>query len=252
MDQAALATTVAQRWDAVTAVDALLEAIEEGDEPEALRLARSPDVKAATESEPWTRLEVLASLATSGYPALADDAIAAIRAEPRLAAARFGGKTLLHRAAAAWSVEFTALLLELGADPNARDGAGHPPLYYAGNRFPRPVGVPESGTRALVECFTAFGADLDAADGVKVCAPLHMCARRGHAALAEALVIGGANLEARDINGETPLRRAVNCSQPAVASVLLRLGADSDSHCNRGRAPRDAARTAAMRILFAG
>ena len=60
----------------------------------------------------------------------------------------------------------------------------------------------------------------------------------------------GANIEARDSNGETPLRRAVNCSQPPVASILLKLGADPKSQCNRGRTPQGAARTDKMRSLF--
>ena len=251
MDAAALAASLAQRWNVITAVDALLQANERGDQAAVRALAASATVRFALGGEIGTRLEILACMATSGCPELFDEAREILRSEPQLAAIRFGGHTLLHRAASAWSPQFAAFLLELGADPDACDSAGHPPLYHAGNRFPRPIGVPESAVQTLIEIFVRFGANLNAAEGVKACTPLHMAARRGHASLAEALVSQGANLEARDSKGETPLRRAVNCSQPAVAAALLKLGADPDSRCNYGRTPRDAARTAKMRSLLA-
>ena len=128
---------------AVTAVEALLDAIERGDETAVRALAAGPAVRAAFDSDIGTRLEVLSCMAVSGCPELAAEASTTIRTEPNLAVTRFsGGQTLLHRAARGWNAAFAELLLDLGADPNARDTAGHPPLYHAGNRFPRPAAAP--------------------------------------------------------------------------------------------------------------
>jgi len=247
----ALASDIALRMERMLAVDALIAAVEQRDMVAARELANSPAVRSAFGAEIWTRLEVLACLANSGCPELVEEAIATLRAEPFLATTQFGGGgTLLHGAAAAWNVEFASILLELGSDPNLPNGAGHPPLYFAGNRMPLRKGVCDERAETLIRLFCQYGANLNAAEGVKFCTPLHMAARRGNSDLARALIEHGASIEARDSNGETPLRRAVNCSQPAVARVLIAAGADPDSRCKRGRTPWDAARTAEMRSIL--
>jgi ankyrin repeat protein len=77
-----------------------------------------------------------------------------------------------------------------------------------------------------------------------------MAARRGHLEVAEALLDCGANIEARDSLGETPLRRAVNCSKSDLASLLLSRGADPHSKGSKGSTPILAARTAAMKEIL--
>ena len=52
-----------------------------------------------------------------------------------------------------------------------------------------------------------------AIEAVKRSGPLHLAARRGNVSIAEALLECGANIEAQDSMGETPLRRAVNCGK---------------------------------------
>lgn len=253
MDARTLSDGVTGAWQQIVGVDELLDAVERDDMAAARTLALHPSVRAALESDSQIRMEVLSCMAVSGSPELEEEAISIIQREPGLVRTRFGGgQTLLHRAAAAWSVSFAERLLALGADPDARDIAGHPPLYHAGNRFPRPTGLPEGVEQAFVAAFHKYSADMDRAEGVKLSTPLHMAARRGHAGLAAALVAHGADMEARDRNGETPLRRAVNCGQPAVVRVLLSLGADARSLCKRGRTPRDAARSVEMQRLFDG
>jgi ankyrin repeat protein len=251
VDADVLAADVALRWERMQAVDALLAAVERRDTSQVREMAQSPAVREAFHAEVWTRLEVLSCFANSGCQELLEEAIAAVQAEPFLVSTPFsGGGTLLHFAAAAWNVTFVRVLLELGSDPNLTNSAGHPPLYFAGNRMPLRKGERDPRAGALVALFSRCQANLDAAEGVKLCTPLHMAARRGNADLAEALIDHGANIEARDSNGETPLRRAVNCSQPHVARVLIAAGADSDSRCKRGRTPRDAVRTAEMRSIL--
>jgi ankyrin repeat protein len=94
------------------------------------------------------------------------------------------------------------------------------------------------------------GCAVDADAGVKRCTPLHMAARRGNGAVAQALLDCGANIEAHDSLGETPLRRAVNCDKTEIASLLLSKGADLRSVGSKGMTPLLAARSAVMKNLL--
>jgi ankyrin repeat protein len=85
---------------------------------------------------------------------------------------------------------------------------------------------------------------------VKQCTALHMAARRGNTSLVEALLDCGADIEARDSVGDTPLRRAVNCGKTEVAALLISRGADVRSKGSKGLNPREAARSVAMKRLL--
>jgi ankyrin repeat protein len=174
-----------------------------------------------------------------------------LEADPALAAAPHSGtRTLLHAAAGAWNVPFVELLLQLGADPNALDAAGHAPLYAAGNRLVRPERRHSDAGSRVVAALVEAGADVNACDGAKRCTALHMAARRGNVAIAAALLDHHADIEACDSLGETPLRRAVNCGQPAMVALLLSRGADAHAKGSRGLTPLQAARTPAIKALF--
>jgi ankyrin repeat protein len=136
------------------------------------------------------------------------------------------------------------LLLRLGADPNSKDGGGHTPLYCLANGYKYSDGG--SVVRALVQ----GGANVNADDGVKHCTALHMAARRGNVEIAEALLDCGAEIDARDSLGDTPLRRSVNCDKAQVAYLLLKRGADVHSIGNKGLTPLQAARANAMKQLL--
>jgi ankyrin repeat protein len=60
----------------------------------------------------------------------------------------------------------------------------------------------------------------------------------------------GADIEAQDSLGDTPLRRAVNCDKTDVAALLLARGADPHSKGSKGLTPSAAARSTAMRGLL--
>jgi ankyrin repeat protein len=60
--------------------------------------------------------------------------------------------------------------------------------------------------------------------------------------------VSGADIEARDIKGETPLRRALNCRQPGMIGLLLARGANPNVPDKRGVTPRQAAKKRGLRI----
>lgn len=142
-----------------------------------------------------------------------------LTADPSLAQESYGGRTLLHAAAGAGNLNGVELLLQFGAAPNVNDAGGHTPLYSVANE------CRAKGGAAVVRALVQHGADVNACGGVKRCTPLHMAARRGNTEIAEALLECGADIEARDSRGDTPLQRALNCRKPAVANLLLAKGA---------------------------
>src|SRR6266851_2645687 len=70
------------------------------------------------------------------------------------------------------------------------------------------------------------GANVNAQERLKHCTALHMAARRGNVPVAEALLDCGADGEARDKLGDTPLHRAVKCGKTEMVAFLLSRGAD--------------------------
>ena len=112
-----------------------------------------------------------------------------------------------------------SILVEAGADLNARHWGGLTPLHEASSQNTN-AGV----TVALLE----VGADPNARsrDGT---APLHSAAARNNLDIVTALVEAGADPNARDPYGNTPLHRAwtdLFVDRRPVTRELLRLGAD--------------------------
>jgi len=231
-----LSTEIAQRWNLQRDLDQAVAAVRSGNADRAIALAEDPTLRTWN---PSGFAGLLALMVRSGHAAMRDYVHQKLTQDPALVQQR-----LLHVASAAGSLATVELLLRLGADPKATDGGGHTPLYWLANECQAPGGA--DVVRALVRA----GAQVDACDGVKHCTALHMAARRGNVEIAEALLDCGADREARDSLGETPLRRAVNCSKIAVASLLLARGADPYSRGSKGLTPVLAARTNAMKQLL--
>lgn len=165
--------------------------------------------------------------------------------DPSLVRVNDHGRNLICAAATNWDVSRLHLLLEYGADVDMKDTGGHNPLYRVSNG----EGNEDDG-RAALELLIAHGANVNQITGVGGMTPLHMAARRGTLAIAEALLNAGAKIDARDSNGETPLRRAVNCRKENLVRLLLAHGANPLSQDRFGRSIVEAARDERMRELL--
>jgi hemoglobin len=153
---------------------------------------------------------------------------------------------LLHDAAQSWDIERVRLLLSFGADVNARNfEGGHTPLYYAANHVD--LSRPADG-KAVAEALIRHGADVNSHSGPIRGTPLHTAARRDNVVVGSVLLAAGADTEVRDVKGETPLRRALNCRQPGMIELLLAHGANPDAPDKRGVTPRQVAKERGLPI----
>lgn len=235
---------ISRRWNAQCKLDEAVAAVHHGDANRALALTESPPLQIYFQGNRAVYAALLALMIASGDSTMGDYVRSKLRADPVLVQERFSGRTLLHGAAAAGSLPAVELLLDLGAEPDVIDAGGHTPLYCVANE------CKEAGSANVVRALIRAGARVNARDGVKHCTALHMAARRGNVEIAEVLLECGADIEARDSLGDTPLRRSVNCGQTRVAALLLSRGADPHSKGNKGLTPTLAARTASMKELL--
>ena len=244
-----LSGELAPLWGEQLALDEAIALVHLPDQSEkCLELLESPVLQARFARSPAVHASFLALAATSKIPSLREYAANELRTHPALVRERYKGfRTLLHDACAAGDIQLVELLLDLGAGEMADDRRAQPPLYCVGNQCSAPGA--SQVVRALLE---RTPADVNAAYGVKRCTALHMAARRGNTEVIRALLDAGADIEARDSKGETPLRRAVNCNKVAAAKLLLERGANPYSKSSEGLIPAHAARSSQMKALFSG
>ena len=235
---------IVRRWDLQRGLDQAVAAVRKRNGGLAVALAESPMLQDWFRRDGSVFAKLLGMMIASGERVMLDYVREKLLGNPLLAQARYSGRTLLHAAATAAQVTTVELLLSLDVDPNVTDNGGHTPLYCVGNESPA------EGGGNVVRVLVQSGANVDAGDGVKHCTALHMAARRGNVDVAAALLDCGANIEARDSLGETPLRRSVNCGKTEVAKLLLSRGADVHSMGSKGLTPLLAARTEPMRRLL--
>ena len=116
----------------------------------------------------------------------------------------YAGDTALHMAAAAFRRPVAEILVAHGADCRARNRRGAQPLHYASdaNRWD-----PTAQAETIAYLITA-GADPNAADGAGV-TPLHRAVRTRSFPAVEALLDGGARPRQPNKAGSTPLHLAV-------------------------------------------
>jgi hypothetical protein len=127
-------------------------------------------------------------------PALATELIRKPRLENRIPHWIYAKDTALHVAAAGYRIEIAKLLLEAGADPNsAQNHRRSRPLHYA-------------------------------ADGYIIS---KLWNEKNQVAMIRLLLKAGAEINAQDKNGATPLHRAVRTRCAAAVKCLLDAGADT-------------------------
>jgi ankyrin repeat protein len=107
------------------------------------------------------------------------------------------GFTPLHFAASNIYLEVVELLVNSGADTNAKTNFGWTPLHDAA----------QCGHLGVVEFLVKHGAVVNATVNLGY-TPLHEAARRGHLGVVKFLVSKGADVNAVDIDGATPLHDA--------------------------------------------
>jgi truncated hemoglobin YjbI len=245
MEIAPIRQEIAQRWQAQLLLDDTIATFRQKHSDKVLTLLASPVLQAHFSRDRAAFLSVLALLSSSAQQTLLDYVHQRLVSDPGLARERYpAGRTLLHEVAGQGSLSIVQLLLRLGADPNAADQLGQTPLYRVGN------GPTEANGAEVVRVLAEKGADVNARERLKHCAPLHMAARRGNVPVAEALLECGADREARDKLGDTPLHRAVKCGKAEMVAFLLACGASIHSRGKDGMTPAQVARGPRMKYLF--
>lgn len=159
---------------------------------------------------------------------------------------------------AAETLPVTLTLIERGANPLARDRTGRTALHYA---------VTMREATKIVPVLVRKGAEVDARteDGNRY-TPLMIAvenyiegsddkAKASFSLLIRELKHLGANINAADARGTTPIATAAKHNQPELIRLLIELGADPAQRLNNGLTPLDYAREAgaqdAIQILAA-
>ena len=136
------------------------------------------------------------------------------------------GRQPLHKAASLGEVELAKLLLERGADPNARDYGVFVDVLW-----------PVSWRRA--PRYSIGWLEYRDENVSKACdmTPLHHAAAAGQTATLKLLSEAGADLQKQDERGWTALHWAAECGQRRVAEFLLFKGIDANTKNTLGETP---------------
>ncbi|MBN2138042.1 MAG: ankyrin repeat domain-containing protein [Sedimentisphaerales bacterium] len=138
-----------------------------------------------------------------------------------------GGKTLCE-AAAKGDAELVGTLLEKGADVNAKDTKGIPPIVHAA----------AGGYEEIVKMLVGRGADVDtsADDGIRA---LYISVARGDSGIAELLVKAKAEINLKNGHGSTALHTAAVWDRTEIADMLIDAGANINAIDEAGNSPLD-------------
>lgn len=141
-------------------------------------------------------------------------------------AARWNDEIPLHWAVKWGHEAMVEVLLEGGADTEAKDQEGMTQLCWAAFH----------GREAVVQLLLERGADIET-KGFLDRTPLSRAAELGHEAVAKLLLERGADIEAKDFSRLTPLALAAEWGHESVVKLLLEGGADSKVKDSLGITP---------------
>ena len=158
-----------------------------------------------------------------------------------------GGSSVLAQAAASNNLEVARMLIARGARVNNVDEGGYTPLLIAAGNGDR--------NAAMVRLLLDQGAQVNVKSGdtaeivkngpiqIGHITPLHEAAGQGNHETVEALLNAGADVNAKDVRGATPLVLAVatDHANPKVAALLLAKGAAREPALDWARRYQDPA-----------
>ena len=134
------------------------------------------------------------------------------------------GETPLFYAARWNALEIARLLIDRGADPNAvsADVSG---LWFTFDGLTPLHRAAKANSRDVAELLIHHGADIQAKEPVGW-TTLHLAADENAIEVAELLITRGADLNAKDSNGATPLMHAARGGDREMARLLIEHGAE--------------------------
>ncbi|MBL8227126.1 MAG: ankyrin repeat domain-containing protein [Bryobacterales bacterium] len=158
------------------------------------------------------------------------------------------GATVLQAAAYANNIDVVRLLIEKGARANTKDGAGFTPLSMAASNGARSGPLValliEQGLPVDARCVDSLEMMKNGPLGLGRLTALMFASMQSNYSAVESLVKAGANVNATDIRGMTPLMLAVatDRADPRIVRLLLGTGADPKIRSEAGETALDWAR----------